>query len=328
MNVFLLPHHPLDPRFRYCLEREHRRTDRRPRAAAKTNGWFRRFFRSLKAALVTAKTEYDYLVHGHEQIRLSRLVLQMSRDPNLTIVIPHGMTQEWALEAVRGVIRSGLMRHRAHLGRNLLTAGLVQVILVLAVPTHVLGLLFLPVIIGYGIQRYREDRLIRKNMETLLHERLANGVQRFREDTVLHDIEGILSQVPQPSEAYRRVLDYLDICDGTQDSLVPEHLWLVAKYYSDIGRWDPYERFQDRAMRSIMRALKRAKHEIVRLWWKILGPLLRKLGFRPPDEPSADEEHEDELGSVEFDTAETRDTPPANKEESKMANSTTVRRSL
>ncbi len=306
MNVFLLPHHPLDPRYRYCLEREHRRPVSRADVQAGRAGIVRRFLQNIVRVLHYAKLEYDYLVHGHEQIRLSRLVLQMSRDPELTIVVPSGMSQQWALEAVRGVIRTGLMRHRAHVGRNLLTALFIQVVLVIIIPTHVLGLLFLPVVVAYGFRRYREDVLIRENMEKLLNERLANGVQRFREDPILRDIDNMLHQIPQPHEAYKRVLEYLDICDGSSDGIAPQQLYLVAKYYSDIGRWDPYERFQDRAIRSVVRALQRAKREIIRAWTFVLGPLLRKFGYAPPvdERPSHREQHQYEQDLLDDEVSE------------------------
>jgi len=287
MKIFLLPHHPLDPRYRYCLEREHPLRRRRRRLESRPRNLLARCWDGLQAILVFAKREYDYLVHGHEQIRLSRLVLLMDEDEELTIVIPRGMGQAWALEAVRGVIRSGLMKHRAHVGRNLLTAIFLQLVLVIVVPTHIAGLLFLPLIVLYGVRRYREDCLIREHMEHLLDVRLSNGRHRLLEHETLAQIEQIFQRVPEPSTAYQEAIELLNRATAGPGAEETGDLRAIAHYYRDIGRWDPYERFQDRALRSILRALKRARDEILRGCRWAWNALLRLIGRDVPKEPPA-----------------------------------------
>ena len=296
MRIFLLPHHPLDPRYRYCLEREHRPRRRRRRTDGRPGHLLARAWDSIQAVLVFAKREYDYLVHGHEQIRLSRLVVSMDEDEELTIIVPKGMGQDWALEAVRGVIRSGLMKHRAHVGRNLLTALFIQLILFIIVPTHVAGLLFLPLIVLYGFRRYREDVLIRSRMEHLLNERLARGPHRLQEHDVLAAIEQVFQRVPEPAQAYQEAIRYLNHEYNRATDVRQAELRAIAHYYKDIGRWDPYERFQDRALRSVVRALKRARDEIVRFWKAAWFGLLRLFGQAPaPAAPPPEPEQEDSV---------------------------------
>ncbi len=314
MRIYLLPHHPLDPRYRYCLERAHRPRRRRGhRSDSKPGNLLVRLWDGLQATLAFAKREYDYLVHGHEQIRLSRLVVSMDEDEELTIVVPEGMGQEWALEAVRGVIRSGLMKHRAHVGRNLLTAFFIQVVLFIIVPTHVAGLLFLPLIVVYGVRRYREDVLIRSRMEHLLQERLSRGPHRLQEHPLLAALEEIFLRVPEPARAYREAIGFLhEQYRQAADETTKADVRTIEHYYRDIGRWDPYERFQDRAVRSVMRALKRARDEIVRFWQMLWYGLLRLMGSssaRAP-EPVKRQEPEDSVrGAFREDSARSEMVP-------------------
>src|SRR5439155_8953771 len=136
--------------------------------------WRRQFWR-LREQVRRLRIEYDHVVHGHEQIRLSRLVVLMDRDPELTLVIPAGMSREWALHAVGGVIRSGQMAHRSSALRNVATAIMMFIVLFAIVPTHVLSVIFWPLIGLYAWGRYWEDRLIHRTMRHLLEERLAGN---------------------------------------------------------------------------------------------------------------------------------------------------------
>src|SRR5262245_20251430 len=137
MNVYLLPHHRFDPRFRYTLERESIASSDGVVVPAQPSGFWRRMWLRLRHWYRRLKLDYDHVVHGHEQIRLSRLVLMMDRDPNLTLVVPAGMSRESALVAIHGVIRAGLMALRSHAIRNVLTALVMMIVLFGAVPTHV-----------------------------------------------------------------------------------------------------------------------------------------------------------------------------------------------
>jgi hypothetical protein len=272
MKVFLLPHHPLDPRFRYCLEREHPLSrELKQQLDQGQRGFVRRWFGQLAAWLRYLKLEYDYLVHGHEQIRLSRLLLLMDRDRDLTIVVPEGMSRAQALEAVRGVVRAGLMRHRAHVARNLLAAFWIQLLLFIVIPTHVLAFLFLPVILAYFALRFREDLLIRRTLAHLLDVRLTRDEHRLARDRVLQQLEAVFERIPRPEEAYQEAVRFLDLLDGSSGDGPPLNYALVAQYYFDIGRLDPYERFQDRVRKKIVQAFKRAALEMWNFWRRLLG---------------------------------------------------------
>lgn len=287
MIVFLLPHHSLDPRFRYCLERSPMVNPAEPAPAGLPGGaepgFFGRCVRGLKAMLLRLKWDYDHLVHGHEQIRLSRLLRQMKRVEELTIVIPARMGKADALEAVRGVIRAGLMRHRAYVTRNFLTGMLVQVILFIVVPTHVASVLFLPVILYYGITRFIEDRLSERDMKYLLTVRLATDTDhQFREDPLLARLEELFEHSPRPDLAYQEAIRFLDGLDEKiDDQTTPAHT-LAYHYYRDIGQLDPYERFQDRARKKIVEALKALGRELKHLiLWPVHKLRGRKHGAGP-----------------------------------------------
>jgi hypothetical protein len=288
MIVFLLPHHALDPRFRYCLERspgsssaDGAETDRSGEAEP---GFFGRCARKLKAMLLRLKWDYDHLVHGHEQIRLSRLLRQMKRTDELTIVVPAALGKANALEAVRGVIRAGLMRHRAYVSRNFLTGLIVQVILFIVVPTHFAAFLFLPVILYYGISRFIEDRLSERDMKFLLEVRLAtdNTDHQFREDSLLTRLQDLFEQSSRPDQAYQEAIRFLDGLDEKMDDQTTPAHTLAYHYYRDIGQLDPYERFQDRARKKIVESVKALGRELKHL---ILWPI-RKLRRRK-HEPAA-----------------------------------------
>lgn len=266
MNVYLLPHHRFDPRFHYTLERESSAlTDGAP--AAVPGGYWRRFWTRVWQAYRKLKLEYDQVVHGHEQIRLSRLVLLMDRDPNLTLVIPAGMTSESALVAIHGVIRSGLMALRSHAVRNVITALVMMIVLFGAVPTHVAAVIFYPLIGLYAWGRYWEDRLIRRTMRHLLEVGLAgNGREHFREEAHLAHLEQAFLKTARPDLAYREAVHYLDGLDDCMDGKSsPEHA-LMYKYYSDIGRIDPYERYQDRIRKKLAETAKSVVYHLWEFW--------------------------------------------------------------
>ncbi len=265
MNVYLLPHHRLDPRFRYTLEREALPAD--AAAAATSSGMWRRTWTRIVQWYRKLKTDYDQVVHGHEQIRLSRLVLMMDRDPNLTLVIPAGMSRESAMEAVRGVVRCGLMALRSHVVRNVITALVMMIVLFGATPTHIAAVIFYPLIALYAWGRYWEDRLIRRRMNHLLEVRMTqNGREHFREEQHLARLEDVFRETPQPSEAYLQAVSYLDGLHNSQDGLpAPEHA-LMFKYYSDVGRLDPYERYQDRIRKKLVETAKLVAHHLWSFW--------------------------------------------------------------
>lgn len=282
MNVYLLPHHRLDPRFRYTLEREVPPLDPsrvKPRAVRHLVDRIRHFLHRMR-------DDYDHLVHGHEQIRLSRLLLLMQRDPELTLVIPAGMSHDWALEAVRGVIRAGLMAHRSYVARNITTALAMMLILFFIIPTHVLAIVFFPPILIYAWRRYREDRLILRIMTQLLDERLEGKREgRFREDFHLAHLEEDFARTASPRESYQRATEYLDNLKEDSTGRPPEEQRLMHNYYRDIGRLDPYERYQDRVRKSVAQAVRAAWHHISSLTLKILGWILPG-GSAGPTEPA------------------------------------------
>jgi hypothetical protein len=231
--------------------------------------------------------DYDNVVHGHEQIRLSRLVLMMDRDPELTLVIPAGMLRESAMEAVRGVIRSGLMALRSHAIRNVLTALVMMIVLFGAVPTHFAAILFYPLIGLYAWGRYWEDRLIRNRMNHLLEVGLGgNGQEHFREEPHLSRLEDLFREKARPEAGYRSAIEYLDGLDGQQDGKAsPQHV-LMHKYYSDIGRLDPYERYQDRIRKKLVETAKLIGHALWDFWkasfhWSLTTT--RIVGIRVPN---------------------------------------------
>jgi hypothetical protein len=288
MNVYLLPHHRLDPRFRYTLERE---APARPDGAADGTGpppgFWRRIGAWIRQAYRKLKVDYDNVVHGHEQIRLSRLVLIMDRDPDLTLVIPAGMSRESAMEAVRGVIRSGLMALRSHAFRNVLTALVMMIVLFGATPTHVGAVIFYPLIGLYAWGRYWEDRLIRGRMNHLLEVGLGgNGQEHFREEPHLSRLEELFRERARPEAGYRSAIEYLDGLDGQLDGASsPQHA-LMHKYYSDIGRLDPYERYQDRIRKKLVETVKLVGHHLWEFWkgsfrWSLTTT--RIVGIRVPN---------------------------------------------
>ena len=270
MNVYLLPHHRLDPRFSYTLEREavpDKWSASTPEAGQQPAGFLRRRWRHVRLLARRLRQDYDQVVHGHEQIRLSRLVLLMDRDPQLTLVIPAGMTRDAALEAVRGVIRSSLMAHRLHAIRNVVTALVMMIVLFGATPTHVAAVIFYPLIGLYAWGRYWEDRLIRRTMAHLLEVRLAgNGDEYFREGVHLAKLEELFGKALRPDLAYREAVQYLDGLDHRMDGKsTPEHA-LMFKYYSDIGRLDPYDRYLDRIRIKLVETAKLVWHHLWAFW--------------------------------------------------------------
>jgi hypothetical protein len=288
MNVYLLPHHRLDPRFRYTLERE---APARPDAAGDGDGplpSFRRRVRNwARQAYRKLKVDYDNVVHGHEQIRLSRLVLMMDRDPDLTLVIPAGMSREDATESVRGVIRSGLMALRSHAIRNVLTALVMMIVLFAATPTHFAAIVLFPLIGLYAWGRYWEDRLIRRRMNHLLEVGLSgNGQEHFREEPHLSRLEELFRECARPEAGYSAAIEYLDRLDGQLDgNASPQHT-LMHKYYSDIGRLDPYERYQDRIRKKLIETVKLVAHHLWEFWkgsfrWSL--STTRVIGIRVPN---------------------------------------------
>ena len=273
MNVYLLPHHRLDPRFQYNLEREVAAGipgapgSRGMDPTEKPPGRLRRYFMSAREYLRRMKVDYDTVVHGHEQIRLSRLVITMDRDPSLTLVIPADMTRERALQAIRGVIRSGQMAHRSSAIRNVVTAVVMMIFLFGAIPTHIAAVIFYPLIALYAWGRYWEDRLIRRTMTHLLEDRLApDSGERFREEAHLAQLEELFSRTARPDDAYRQATDYLDGLDHKMDGLSqPQHA-LMFNYYRDIGRLDPYERYQDRIRKKLVETVKLIAHHLWAFW--------------------------------------------------------------
>jgi hypothetical protein len=288
MNVYLLPHHRLDPRFRYTLEREAAaRADRAVDESGPRPGLWRRLRNWLQRTYRKLKVDYDTVVHGHEQIRLSRLVLMMDRDPDLTLVIPANMARESAMEAIRGVIRSGLMALRSHAVRNVLTAMVMMIVLFGATPTHFAAIVFYPLIGLYAWGRYWEDRLIRRRMNHLLEVGLgSNGDEHFREEPHLGRLEELFREKARPEAAYRAAIEFLDGLDGQQDGQAsPQHV-LMHKYYSDIGRLDPYERYQDRIRKKLIETAKLVAHHLWEFWkaafrWSLTTT--RIVGLRVPN---------------------------------------------
>ena len=302
MNVYLLPHHRLDPRFRYSLERE--AAFSKPPSGSSFGltpakwGLCRKLYFRTKHLVVRLRHEYDHIVHGREQIRLSRLLISMDRDDNLTIVIPAGMTREWARDAVRGVIRAGLMAHRSHVGRNLGTAGAMLVILFLTIPTHILGIvLFFLVVSPYAWLRHREDRLIRRTLTHLLDVRLNESEHgHFREDIHLAHLEEAFTNTPNPGAAYRKVKEQLSALDEGRTDL--SNLDLICHYFHDIGRLDPYERCQDRIRKELVKAVKLVWHHIYTMTERIFRataaslPVTRSWELRREQEKPEEEQKE------------------------------------
>ncbi len=291
MNVFLLPHHPLDPRFRYTLEREvpdgTRLLTMTMELPPQPVGLLRRQFWRLQYLLRRVRHDYDQMVHGHEQIRLSRLLILMDRDPELTLVIPARMTRESALEAVRAVIRAGQMAQRSDAVRNVSTAVVMMIILFGIIPTHVLAIIFYPLIGLYAWRRYWEDRMTRRIMRRLLEERLrGNGAEHFREEIHLARLEEMFDRSVRPDAAYREAIAYLDGLDHKMDGKsTPEHT-LIFNYYRDIGRLDPYERYQDRIRKKLVESAKLAWQHfsgLVRQSWRWGRAGTPLVGFRMPN---------------------------------------------
>jgi hypothetical protein len=288
VNIYLLPHHRLDPRFCFTLEREPVASDGDANQDDMTPcGFWGRLGRGLLRWVRKLRHEYDHIVHGHEQIRLSRLVLLMDRDPELTLVIPAGMSRVWALQAVRGVIRSGLMALRSHAFRNVITALVMIVVLFGATPTHVAAVIFYPLIGLYAWGRYREDRLIRRTMTHLLEVRLAGDPnERFREDEHLAWIEQEFARTARPDDAYHAAIHYFDgLKQPTDGCSIAEHS-LLLRYYSDIGRLDPYERYQDRIRKKLIETAKLVAHHLWQFWKAIFLWTFRRtsiVGVRVPN---------------------------------------------
>lgn len=286
MNVYLLPHHRFDPRFRYTLERESITGADGAATVPTPAGFWRRTWQRLRHWYRRLKIDYDQVVHGHEQIRLSRLVLMMDRDPSLTLVVPAGMSRESALVAIHGVIRSGLMALRSHAFRNVITALVMAVALFGATPTHFAAVVFYPLIALYAWGRYWEDRLIRRTMNHLLEVELANGREHFREEPHLAYLEESFLKTPKPDAAYREAVKYLDSLDHHMDGqAAPEHV-LMYTYYSDIGRLDPYERYQDRIRKKLMETARLVVRHLWDFWkatfrWSL--SMTRIAGLRFPN---------------------------------------------
>jgi hypothetical protein len=286
VNIYLLPHHRLDPRFCFTLERESAAGDARVDAAPPPGLW-RRLVVGFVHWVRKLRHEYDHIVHGHEQIRLSRLVLIMDRDPELTLVIPAGMSRAWALHAVRGVIRSGQMALRSHTMRNVITALVMMIVLFGATPTHVAAVIFYPLIALYAWGRYREDRLIRRTMTHLLEVRLAGDTDgRFREDEHLAWLEEEFARTARPNDAYRAAIQYFDGLNQPADGCpIAEHL-LLLNYYGDIGRLDPYERYQDRIRNKLIETARLVAHHLWQFWKAIFLWTFRRTaiaGVRVPN---------------------------------------------
>ncbi len=287
MNVYLLPHHRLDSRFRYTLERDVPANNVPalvgPGDSARDSaGLLQRAWLGFRSWVRRLKLDYDHVVHGHEQIRLSRLVLLMDRDPELTLVIPAGMTREWALQAVRGVIRFGLMAHRSHAIRNIVTALVMMIVLFGATPTHFAAIIFYPLIGLYAWGRYWEDRLIRRTMTHLLDVRLAgNGGEYFREEVHLTRLEENFNDAARPDTAYQAAVAYLDGLDHKQDDQAEPAYTLMFNYYRDIGRLDPYERYQDRIRQKLGETFKLVIHHLWAFWKAVFWWSLSwsRLGF-------------------------------------------------
>ena len=287
MKVYLLPHHPLDPRFRYTLERETPSDMEQAAIPSASTPLFRRALHRLRQLYRKLKFDYDQVVHGHEQIRLSRLVLMMDRDPDLTLVVPSGMSRECALEAVRGVIRSGLMALRSHAVRNIITAVVMMVVLFGATPTHVAAVIFYPLIGLYAWGRYWEDRLIRRRMKHLLEIGLvANGRERFREEFHLAQLEEKFHEIPRAEVAYREAVAYLDKEHQKQNGQASPRHDLMYAYYSGIERFDHYERYQDRIRKKLGETVRLVARHLWDFWnssfrWSI--SMSRILGLRIPN---------------------------------------------
>jgi hypothetical protein len=256
-------------------------------SSSPSDGFWRRQWLRLRQAYRKLKLDYDQVVHGHEQIRLSRLVLMMDRDPNLTLVVPAGMSRDNALVAIHGVIRSGLMALRSHTIRNVITALVMMIVLFGATPTHFGAVIFYPLIALYAWGRYWEDRLIRRTMHHLLEVGLAgNGREHFREEVHLARLEETFLKTPRPDAAYREAIRYLDGLDHRVDGQSPPEHTLMYNYYSDIGRLDPYERYQDRIRKKLIETAKLVVHHLW-LFWKLafrwtMG-LTRIVGLRVPN---------------------------------------------
>ena len=299
MNVYLLPHHGLDPRFRYTLEREGSlrskssvgKSPQRRSLWSRLSDWTRHFLRHLRY-------DYDHLVHGHEHIRLSKLLLLMDRDPELTIVVPAGMTREWSLKAMRGVIRQGLMTLRSYVMRNVSTAIAMMLILFGIIPTHVSAFLFYPLIGLYAWRRYCEDRLIRRIMNHLLETHLASGgPAQFHEDSHLAQLERIFASNPSAKEGYVAATEYLDRVDLKLDEQTTPELQLLYDYYRDIGRFDPYERWQDRVRNKFIETGRTACQHIFNLARAVFRPLFgtRAQSGKPVHRPSPEKEDQEKV---------------------------------
>jgi hypothetical protein len=287
MNVYLLPHHRFDPRFRYTLERENIGALDGTAAASPDQGFWGRLWQPVRQAYRKLKLDYDQVVHGHEQIRLSRLVLMMDRDPDLTLVVPAGMGRDAALVAIHGVIRAGLMALRSHAVRNVVTALVMAIVLFGATPTHFAAVIFYPLIALYAWGRYWEDRLIRRTMHHLLEVELAgNGREHFREEPHLSKLEETFARTARPDTAYRDAIKYLDSLDHREDGQAPPEHLLMYRYYSDIGRLDPYERYQDRIRKKLVETIKLVVHHLWEFWKATFRWTLRPtqvLGVRVPN---------------------------------------------
>jgi hypothetical protein len=58
----------------------------------------------------------------------------------------------------------------------------------------------------------------------------------------------------------------LDQLDHHQDSQPPPEHALMYKYYSDIGRLDPYERYQDRIRKKLIETARLVAHHLWQFW--------------------------------------------------------------
>jgi hypothetical protein len=104
-------------------------------------------------------------------------------------------------------------------------------------------------------------------MNHLLEVELAgNGREHFREEPHLAHLEETFLKTPRPETAYRDAVRYLDGLDHRMDGQsAPEHV-LMYNYYSDIGRLDPYERYQDRIRKKLIETAKLVVHHLWEFW--------------------------------------------------------------